>query len=326
MTLHLLALVVGCALLYVGGDLLVRGASAVGARFGLSPALIGLLLVSFGTSAPELFVSAGAALQGYGDVAAGNALGSNIVNLCLVLGLGALLAPLGIEQDVRVRQLPLMLVLTALAVLVLADGGLGRLEAGVLIGTATLGLAWITRRDGGVTVSVAEIEPGASLGAASVVDAGPDPAAGVAGRHPLRDWLPLVGGILLLMLGAEALIFGGVGLAAVLGVPDAVIALTVTSIGTGLPEITATVIAAARREHAMAIGNVVGSNIMNLGLVLGGSALLRPFESGGIDATTFVALGGFSVLVFALAWWPGRVSRPAGAALILAYVLYVIAL
>ena len=141
-----------------------------------------------------------------------------------------------------------------------------------------------------------------------------------------RDWFALAGGVVLLLLGAEALIYGGVGLAAALGVPDAVIALTVTSIGTGLPEITATVIAAARREHAMAIGNVVGSNIMNLGLVLGGAALLRPFESGGVDLTTFASLGAFSVALFALAWWPGRVTRPVGAALILAYVLYVIAL
>lgn len=320
MTLHLLAVLAGCLLLYFGGDLLVRGASVVGRQLGLSPALIGLLLVSLGTSAPELFVSGGAALQGLGDIAAGNALGSNIVNLCLVLGLGAVLAPLAIEADVRIRQLPLMLVLTAGSTLALADGGLGRVEGVLLLGTAALGLWWITRRDGAVAaMDVAPVggeEPHAAGGSSAASDA----ATAVGG------WLPLVGGVVLLLAGAEALIFGGVGLAAALGVPDAVIALTVTSIGTGLPEITATVIAAARREHAMAIGNVVGSNIMNLGLVLGGSALLRPFASGGIDGTTFVALGGFSVLLLGLAWWPGKVTRPAGIALILAYLVYVVAL
>ena len=138
-----------------------------------------------------------------------------------------------------------------------------------------------------------------------------------------RSLLALLGGIVVLLVGAEALIYGGVGLAAALGVPDAVIALTVTSFGTGLPEITATVLAAVRREHAMAVANVVGSNLLNLGLVLGGSALLTPIDSDGIGLSTFAVLILLSFGLWALAWRPARVSRAVGGALLLLYALYV---
>ena len=335
MILYVLALALGCLALYVGGDLLVRGASDTGRAFGLSPAVIGLLFVSFGTSAPELFVSAGAALQGYGDVAAGNALGSNIVNLCLVLGLGAVLGGLPIERDIRNVQLPMMIAITLLCVAMLADGHLGRLEGGLLLGATALGMAWAVRRDGrgrvagralgeaanGTVEGTAAVEPGAALPYAGAAGAGVPAEDAVPGLG--RSMLRLLGGILVLAVGAEGLIYGGVGLAAALGVPDAVIALTVTSVGTGLPEITATVLAALRREHALAVANVVGSNVMNLGFVLGISATLRPIGSDGIDATTFVALIGLSFVLWALAWRPGRVSRVLGGVLLGFYALYV---
>ena len=329
MLLYLLALAVGCAALYGGGDLLVRGAIGTGRALSLSPAVIGLVFVSLGTSAPELFVSAGAAWQGYGDVAAGNALGSNIVNLCLVLGLGAVLGGLPIERGIRDRQLPLMIAVTLLAVLLLGNGHLGRIEGALLLAVTAAGLWWIVSGDRGSAASMLAAsgaeEPGGG-GVGADVSRGEGTASAEEEPPLSKNLLLLAGGVVILLIGAEALIYGGVGLAGVLGVPDAVIALTVTSIGTGLPEITATVLAAVKKEHALAVANVVGSNLLNLGLVLGSSSLLTPIESGGITAATFVALVVLSFGLWALAWRPGHVSRAVGGILLGLYAVYVFAL
>jgi len=229
---------IGCYALYRGGDWLIDGVKGIGADLGWSPALIGLLLVSIGTSAPELFVSVGAAIQGYGGIAVGNAVGSNIVNLGIVLGIGAVIVALPVSEEIAYRHTPVMLLLTLLTVGLLFDG---------------------------------------------------------------------------IAIGAEALITGGSGLASVFGVSDAVIALTVTSIGTGLPEIVATVLAVARREVEMAIANIVGSNIMNLGLVLGLSGVIVPLDASGIGMGTLLYLTVLSVLLLILGLKPARVARPVGA-------------
>lgn len=304
MTLYLLLLGIGCLALFGGGELLVRGASATGRHFGLSPAAVGLVLVSLGTSAPELFVSVGAALQDLGDMAVGNVVGSNIVNLCLVFGLAVVLAPPSFDDAQRKRQVPFMLALTILAVFLLADRQLGRLEGVVLLVGAVVGLIWALR--GGADDVVEEVAGDAA-----------------AEESIWRAVGTLVAGIVLLAAGAEALIYGGVGLATELQVPEAVIALTVTSIGTGLPEIVATGVAALRREHAIAIGNVVGSNIMNLGLVLGGSSLIRPLESIGIDNLSLGLLIGLSVMLLGLSYLRQAVPRYVGALLLTGYAVYV---
>lgn len=320
MHLDLFFLAIGCVALFGGGELLVRGASATGRRFGLSPTAIGLILVSLGTSAPELFVSAGAAIQGYGDIAVGNVVGSNIVNLCIVLGLAVLLADLRFEKSHRQRQLPFLLLLTLAAVALAADGRLERVEGVLLLLGALVGLAWALR--GGSSGEAA------IRGEDQVED--PDGAASIrnvdADNSAPRAIAVLAGGVVLLAVGAEALIVGGVGLARDLDISEAVIALTVTSIGTGLPEIVATVVAALRRHNAIAMGNVVGSNIMNLGLVLGGSAVLTPLNSSGIDRTTLTILVGLTLLVCALSWWRNTVPRFVGVLLLLAYAAYVFVL
>ncbi|MGQ7846822.1 calcium/sodium antiporter [Granulosicoccus sp. 3-233] len=310
MFLFLLAIACGCLGLYFGGDLLLKGATVVGRLLGWSAAVIGFVLISLGTSAPELFVSAGAALQGYGDVAAGNVVGSNIVNIAIVLGLGALIMPLAINRAIRVHQLPLMLGLTVMGFGFLVDGHLGRIAGAFLLSGAVGSVWWVMRVDG-----VPDLEE--ALGEE------------VRQAEPHSIWPSLffiTAGVLLLLLGAQSLIWGGVGLATYFGVPDAVVALTVTSIGTGLPEITATVMAVIRRDTDMAVGNVVGSNMLNIGLVLGFSGLVSPINSRGVDMLPLSIMLLLSFLVLLLAWRPGHVGRWVGGSLLAAFAAYTVLL
>jgi len=307
MLLYVIAIAFGCVALYFGGDLLLKGATVIGSKLGWSAAVIGFVLVSLGTSAPELFVSASAAIQGYGDMAAGNVVGSNIVNIAIVLGLGALILPLAIDRAIRVHQLPLMLAITMLGFAFLIDGHLGRLEGAVLLMTASASVWSAMRADS----SSAEPE--------QLPDSG---SQGPESQTWLMSSLYVLAGILLLIAGAEGLIFGGVGLAESFGVPDAIIALTVTSIGTGLPEITATLIAVARRDAALAIGNVVGSNLLNIGLVLGVSGLIAPIDSSGVNIIPLATMMLLTAFLATLAWFPGSISRSVGSGFLAAFGIY----
>lgn len=310
MILYLLAIAGGCTALYFGGDFLLKGASSIGRKLGWSAAVIGFVLISLGTSAPELFVSAGAAWKGYGDVAAGNVVGSNIVNIAIVLGLGAVILPLVINHAIRVHQLPMMAGMTLLGFLFLLDGHLGRFESLLLLLGACISVWWAMRVDG---VPDLEEALGEDLQQVDSISLG----------HSL---LLVVVGVLLLLVGAEGLIWGGVGLAAAFGVPDAVIALTVTSIGTGLPEITATVMAVARRDTDMAVGNVVGSNLLNIGLVLGVSGLIAPIDSSGVDLLPLSIMLLLTALLMVLSWRPGQVTRWVGGGLLGAFAVYTVLL
>jgi cation:H+ antiporter len=310
MLLFILAIVGGCLALYYGGDLLLTGATAIGRKLGWSAAIVGFVLVSLGTSAPELFVSASAALQGYGDVAAGNVVGSNIVNISIVLGLGALILPLTINRSIRLHQLPLMLVMTVLGFAFLVDGHLGRVESLLLLTVAALSVWWAMRVDGVPDVDETMVEQAETL----------------AHQSMLVSAAYVTGGILLLVVGAEGLIWGGVGLANAFGVPEAVVALTVTSIGTGLPEITATVLAVARRDSDLAVGNVVGSNLLNIGLVLGVSGVIAPINSGGVGLFPLSIMLILSVLLGLLAWRPGYIARWVGGGLLASFAAYTVLL
>lgn len=310
MYLFLLAVAGGCVFLYLGGNNLLKGATAIGQKLGWSAAVVGFVLVSLGTSAPELFVSAGAALQGYGDVAAGNVVGSNIVNIAIVLGLGALIFPLAINRSIRLHQLPLMVVMSVLGFVFLIDGHLGRLESVILLVVALVSVWWAMRVDG-----VPDLEE--ALGEGVI-------ASSEQSTLVSLGWV--ASGIIFLVIGAEGLIWGGVGLAATFGVPDAVIALTVTSIGTGLPEITATVIAVARRDTDLAVGNVVGSNLLNIGLVLSISGLITPIDSAGVGYLPLGIMLGSTLLLLALSWRPGYIGRWTGGILLTGFATYTILL
>lgn len=283
--LDVVLLVIGCAALYTGGELLIRGASAVGRRLSMSPLVVGLLLVGLGTSAPELAVSLDAALQNHPELAVGNVVGSNIVNATLgMLALWWLVSAATI-QSLILRDGPILVGLTLLGALFLRDASVSRVEGLVLLlSAAAFFVAVLGNRR--------HVRPTRRTRTR---------------RTPLLVPLMLIGGgVVLLVAGAEAMVRSGVGIALALGVPEAVVAMTVTALGTGVPEITATLVAVLRGQPALALGNVVGSNILNLGLVLGLTALVTPLRPAAIDAGALLLMVGSSLLLWLAMAHQGR--------------------
>jgi len=249
----------GIVLLIWGADLLVRGAAHLAALAGISPLVIGLTVVAMGTSAPELAVSFRATLAGQADIALGNVLGSNIANVLLILGLAALAAPLLVAARVLQREVPTMIGVSLLLWLLVADGSLGRGDGVLLVVLLGAFLA-------------ATVVMGRRAGDADAPATPPDGSR----RGVLRNLGLLLGGLILLVAGAQWLVDGAVTFARALGVSELIIGLTVVAVGTSLPEIATTVLASLRGEREIAVGNVVGSNILNILGVLGLTALLAP--------------------------------------------------
>ena len=296
---------VGLALLYYGAEYLVRGGSAIASRSCISPLVIGLTLVAFGTSAPELFVSMSAALHGLGDICIGNVVGSNICNIALILGLSALLSPFAVNAELFKRDLPIMILASVvLTVVCLFCGGIGRV-VGLLfvvgiVAYTIIGVRLSAEKCGGETPPPQE--DGFSRGGAIVA---------------------VIGGLLALVGGAKLILLGAVAIEKHFGVADEFVALTVVAIGTSLPELATSVVAARKGEADIAIGNVVGSNIFNILGILGVSALLRPVAIEGMDWVDFGMM-----LVTAVGLWPlmgarGRLVRFEGILLLMVYGIYI---
>ena len=293
---------IGLVLLYYGAEYLVRGGSAIASRSCVSPLVIGLTLVAFGTSAPELFVSTGAALHGLGDICIGNVVGSNICNIALILGLSALLSPLAVNAELFKRDLPIMILASvALTVVCLFCGGIGRV----------VGLLFVV---GIVAYTVVGIRSSGKCGTETV-----PPQENISRG---RAWFAVIGGLLALVGGAKLILLGAVTLEKHFGVADEFVALTVVAVGTSLPELATSVVAARKGESDIAIGNVVGSNIFNILGILGLSALLRPVSIEGMDWVDFGMM-----LVTAVGLWPlmgarGRLGRFEGILLLTVYGVY----
>jgi cation:H+ antiporter len=262
-----LKLLAGLALLLGGAELLVRGASRLALRLGMTPLVIGLTVVAFGTSAPEMAIGVGAAWRGEADIALGNVVGSNIANVLLVLGLSALVTPMVVQRQLVRLDVPVMLAVS-LAVLAMAlDGSIGRFDGLLLVAAGVVylvALLRLARRGNDAIAAAAEADV-------------PDPRAAQAPwwRHALL----VAGGLVLLVAGARWLVEGAVGIAQLMGVSELVIGLTVVAVGTSLPEIATSVLAAIRGERDLAVGNIVGSNLFNLLFVLGAASAIAP---GGI--------------------------------------------
>jgi cation:H+ antiporter len=256
----LLLFVGGLALLLIGAEALVRGASRLALAMGLAPVIVGLTVVSIGTSAPELAISIDGALSGSPDLALGNIVGSNIANVLLVLGLVALITPLVVQRQLVWLDVPIMIGATALCFLMALDGRIARWEGGLLLAGAiayTLFLIRLARR---APEQVPE-RPGVGE------DGGARP-----GR--VRQILLMAVGLALLVGGARLLVQAATGMATALGLSELIIGLTVVAVGTSLPEIATSILAAIRGERDLAVGNIVGSCIFNLLLVLGATALI----------------------------------------------------
>ena len=312
------ALLLGCALLYFGGDWLLKGVTSLGDKLGWPKAITGLLLVSLGTSSPELFVSLGSALQAHGGMAAGNVVGSNIINIAIVLGLAASVTVLHVERVLKI-QLWSMSALTIVGALMLSDGSVTRLEGlCLLVLTAvSFAIAFTPEMTPEKITSDIVLKNDVVL-----VSSGSDEAS--LNNHSAASYT--VAGIVALLVGAEALIWSGLSLATQFGLPEAVIALTVTALGTSLPEIAATLVAVVKRETSLAVGNVIGSNLLNIGLVLGLSALLRPLQDFSLDNLTIGVFVMLALVITLLGWKPGHYPKLLGPLLMSAYLVYIVML
>ena len=305
----LLQAVAGLVMLYYGGEWLVRGASALAARLGVSALAIGLTVVAFGTSAPELVVSLDAALSGANDISVGNVVGSNIANVALILGLAIVVTPAVVESRIVRVDAPLMIAASLALLAVLADGVASRVEGAVLLAALA---AYVV-----LTFRQARRESAAVRGefetAAPAPPSGPGPAGSLA----------LVGlGLGLLVGGGHWLVTAAVTFATAVGISQAVIGLTVVAVGTSLPELATSLIAAARGQGDIAIGNVIGSNLFNILGILAITALVHPLERGAITWTDLGVMTALAVLVTVFLATGRRLTRVEGAVLLGAYVAY----
>lgn len=320
------ALVAGFVLLVAGGEALVRGAGSLARTLGMSSLVVGLTVVSFTTSAPELAVSTDAALTGYAGLAVGNVVGSNIANILLVLGASALFVPLLVNSQVVRADIPVMVVLSVVALLMALDGNLGMLDGALLFAALVVYVA--------VTVvasrrrAAEDPEPGREGAEDAEGAQGPEGTVRTASRarSVVRDLVLVVVGTALLVVGARLLVYGASAIATALGVSDLLIGLTVVAVGTSLPELVTCVVAVVRGERDMAVGNIVGSNVFNLGAVLGLAAVVAP---GGIEVAASALRFDLPVMVaVALVLLPialtgSDVSRWEGTLLVGFYIAYI---
>lgn len=304
-------LIAGLILLPLGAEMLVRGASSLALRMGITPLVVGLTIVAFATGTPELAVSIKGAVTGNSGIALGNVVGSNISNIALVLGVAALVRPMKVQARLVRREMPLMVGASVFLFLLLLDGALGRADGLVLLVTGV-----------GYTVFAYR---GAKAGAAPAVTEEFEEAI-LQSRLPARDAVLMAGGIVALVVGAESLVRGAVAVAGALGVDQAVIALTVIAIGTSLPELATSVVAARKEQADVAFGNVIGSNTLNILAVLGITALIHPFAVVGIRPLDLGMLVGTAVLVLLLMARGWVLNRAEGFALMTLYVAYVVSL
>lgn len=321
-------IVVGLGLLTAGAELVVRGAGRLAALAGISPLVVGLTVVAVGTSAPELAVGIGSARSGAGELALGNVAGSNVANILLVLGLTAAIAPISVRTRVIRTDLPVMVGASLVLVVMALGGHLSPMEGGaLLIGFVayTAAVARASRDEDPEVVREFQAEFGPSSDAGPSVDG-----------HPRRRRRPIAaltvvtaGGIAVILVGAELLVSGATDAATALGVSDALVGLTVVALGTSAPELATAVVAARRGEPDIAVGNVLGSCIFNVLLILGATVLAAP---GGLDVSTDVAHVDLplalaaAVLAVPVLLVGRRVSRPEGAAMVGLYVLYLAAM
>lgn len=302
---EILLLGLGLALLTAGADLLVRGATAIATRLGVGQLVVGLTVVAFGTSAPELAVSVKSALAGQGGIAIGNVVGSNIFNVAAILGISAMICPLAVNLKVVRQDMPICLFASALFVLLLTVGGdLVRWE-GLLLLAGLAAYLVLSFRSG------RELPPDAE-------QAGPGPL----GMGFVPAGLLVLFGLVLLVGGARVFVDNATSLARRFGIGEAIIGLTIVAAGTSLPELATSVVAALRRQTDIAIGNIVGSNIFNVLGIAGVAAIARPIAAHGIEFRHLCVMVATSLLLLPLMRSGFRLVRWEGALLFACYLAY----
>lgn len=314
MTLAAIALLFGLALLIWSADKFVEGSASAARHFGMPPLLIGMVVVGFGTSAPEMVVSAFAAIDGNSGIAVGNAYGSNISNIALILGISAMIVPITVDSKVLRKELPILSLVTALVAIQLWDSYISRWDALVLLLVFGALMAWTIneglrrRKDKFGEELEAELE---------------------SSELPIRKAIfRLVIGLIVLIISSRLLVWGAVEIATGLGISDLVIGLTVVALGTSLPELASSVIAARKGEDDIALGNILGSNLFNTLAVVGIAGSISPFAVGPeVLSRDVLVMSVLTVSLFIFGYGfrkPGRINRYEGAVLFTAYIAYTV--
>lgn len=310
MLLAYLAVITGLIILVWSADRFVLGAAASARNFGMSPLLIGMTIVSLGTSAPEIFVSATASLAGSGTLAIGNALGSNIANVGLVLGITALIAPLPIQSKMMKKEIPILLLITVIAGLVIQDLNINMLDAIIMLICLAITLFWLFNESSDQKIGGLDEEEAQAINNMSTTKS--------------MMWLAI--GLIALMFSAKILVWGAVEIARSYDISELVIGLTIIAIGTSLPELAASVASALKGHHDIAIGNVVGSNIFNLLAVMPIPGLVATTEiAPEVLWRDYGAMLGLTLLLIGFIYAfdrKGRIGRSAGSVLLLGYFSY----
>jgi len=319
MILDIIWLIVSLTLILVGANILTDGASAVAKRLGISDLIIGLTIVAFGTSTPELVISIVAATNGNASLAVGNIVGSNILNILLILGITAMIRPIFIKKSIMTNEIPMVLlsslIMLAFGYSVFLDGGTEDI---------------ITRVDGIMLLIFFILFLRYTFASAKHKPAGSEKDPASADGDTLKK-MPIAKSVIYIVLGLAALIWGGdkfvdgaSGIASRLGVSEAIIGLTIVAIGTSLPELATSIVAAVKNEPGLAIGNVIGSNIFNILLILGAAATISPLPFKGVTHVDLWTLVGASLLFLLFGWAFKRrcITRIEGFVLVLSYAAY----
>ncbi len=317
----MLAILAGLVLLVAGGEVLVRGASNIAAAIGMSPLVVGLTVVSFATSAPEFAVTMKSVAAGSPGLAVGNVVGSNIANILLVLGIAAIITPLAVKSRVVRFDVPVMIGLSLIVTVMAFNGVIARWQGAILVVLLAVYVIW--------TVRIGRSDP---EGEKEKLDPDwidgelrPEPVAERSTRNMLASVVMVAVGIGALVLGASVLVSGATTIASALGLSDLVIGLTIIAVGTSLPEMATSIVAALRGERDLAVGNAVGSNIFNLGAVLGFAAILSPdgiVIPEGAQNLDFLLMTGVAILLLPVVYTGYAVGRWEGILFVSYYVAY----
>jgi len=306
-------IVVGIIGLVWGGNWLVTGASRLAESYGIPRLIVGLTIVAFGTSAPELLVNLSSVFSGSTDLALGNVVGSNIVNIGFILGVAGLIAPIMVQASLLRREIPIMISVAILAFVLSLDGQIGQTDGLILLAGFFIfnGLMiWLTLNDKNAT---------------QAPDVSEFPQEEIVTINRALEAGKLVAGLIILVIGANLTVTGAINIATALGVSQLIIGVTLVAVGTSLPELMASLIAAMRKESDLAIGNVVGSNIFNILMILGATSTLKPVP---VPASAlqfdFLVMIAFSVVLLPLAWTNRKLARWECGAFLFGYVAFVV--
>lgn len=308
--LSIMAIIAGFALLIWGAERFVHGAAAIAKNLGVSPLIIGLTVVGIGTSAPEILISVIAAYQGTPALAVGNALGSNIANIALVLGTTAIILPLTVKSETLRREYPIMFIVMLVSLILVVDQYLGQIDGLILISGLFVMLYWMIQQGKKQKRDPLEKEFDQEIPTISTQKA--------------IVWF--IVGLTLLIISSRGLVWGSVNIARAAEVSDLVIGLTIVAIGTSLPELAASIVSALKNEHDLAIGNIIGSNMFNLLVVFGIPGLISPHKiDPSILSRDFPFMIGLSIALFIMAYGfkkEGSINRFEGSLLLSSYVAY----